>query len=202
VNPHSGALGYGQVMPQYVAKWTKEALGKSLTPREFLNNPKAQLATINHRLAGYLKLAMKQSKGNLSQAVRRVAAMWYAGQSNSGNFASMNPQSYAGHAYPSIGAYTADILSRFNKDRAAGANYMGNIRPLQEALNKQPGGMGTGVMMPGGMGIRQPEKPGLGGNSRYNIHIHSTNDKHQISEYVLECLQTEVENAYVRQIGY
>ncbi|MDV2992103.1 MAG: hypothetical protein N4J56_001757 [Chroococcidiopsis sp. SAG 2025] len=50
VNPDSGALGLGQVMPANVASWTKAALGKSLTPQQFLNDRAAQEKTIEYKL--------------------------------------------------------------------------------------------------------------------------------------------------------
>lgn len=118
VNPDSGALGYGQVMPANVPSWTKAALGKSLSVDEFLNNPDAQIKTINHKLNQYLAKELKATGNNLDVAVRRVASTWYSGQPNLYN--NTRPQYYNGASYPSINDYTADILTRFKND--AGVN--------------------------------------------------------------------------------
>jgi len=60
VNRDSGALGYGQVMPENVPSWTKEAIGRSVTPEQFLNSPQIQLATINHKLAEYFEKELEK----------------------------------------------------------------------------------------------------------------------------------------------
>jgi hypothetical protein len=49
------ALGIGQVMEANLPQWSKDALGRVVTPDEFLNNPKLQDAIIDHRLGGYYK---------------------------------------------------------------------------------------------------------------------------------------------------
>ncbi len=48
------ALGKYQVMQSNVAEWTREALGKSLTPQQFLNSPSVQDAVFDKRFSGYL----------------------------------------------------------------------------------------------------------------------------------------------------
>lgn len=115
VNPDSGALGYGQVMPANVPSWTKAALGKSLSSNEFLNNPDAQIKVINHKLNEYLTKELKATGNNLDLAVRRVASTWYSGQPNLYN--DTRPQYYNGGSYPSINDYTADILTRFKSSQ-------------------------------------------------------------------------------------
>lgn len=113
VNPHSGALGYGQIMPANVKSWTKEALGKSLTPEQFLNDSLAQVEVINYKLNQYLQKELSQGF-DLDTAVRRVASTWYSGKPNLYN--NTKAQSYGGGKYPSIDSYTKDILSRFNAE--------------------------------------------------------------------------------------
>ena len=113
VNKHSGALGYGQVMPANVPDWTRQALGYSMTPRQFLNNPEAQMKVINYKLnrlwehqlaAGYT--------GDI--AIRRVASIWYSGKGHLYDRAT--PEYYKGHKYISIGEYTRDILRRVRQN--------------------------------------------------------------------------------------
>lgn len=113
VNPHSGALGYGQLMPYNVKPWTKQALGKSLTAKQFLNNPDAQLKTIDFKLKQYLDRELKKGF-DLDTAVRRVASTWYSGQPQLYN--NTRPQTYGAGKYPSIDSYTADILNRFKAE--------------------------------------------------------------------------------------
>ena len=119
VNPDSGALGYGQVMPANVASWTKEALGRSLTAQEFLNNPEAQIKTIDFKLNEYLQRELKATGNNLDLAVRRVASTWYSGNPNLYN--KTNPQQYGANEYPSIDSYTSDILQRFKQESGSSA---------------------------------------------------------------------------------
>lgn len=49
------AYGRYQVMGANIPEWTKAALGKAMTPEEFLADPKAQDAVFDHRFGGYVK---------------------------------------------------------------------------------------------------------------------------------------------------
>ena len=49
------AFGKYQVMGANIPSWTQAALGQPMTPQEFLQNPQAQEAVVNHRLGGYLQ---------------------------------------------------------------------------------------------------------------------------------------------------
>lgn len=64
------ALGKYQVMSANVPEWTKEALGRSLTPREFLSSPEAQDAVFQHRFGGYVK----------KYGPEGAARAWFAGE--------------------------------------------------------------------------------------------------------------------------
>lgn len=61
VNKRTGALGFGQVMPQNLTGWGKnagrknfgwdyDALGRDVTPQEFLTNPALQEKIVDHQL--------------------------------------------------------------------------------------------------------------------------------------------------------
>lgn len=113
VNPDSGALGYGQVMPANVPSWTKAALGKSLTSDQFLADPNAQIKTIDYKLLEYLQKELSQGF-DVDTAIRRVASTWYSGQPKLYN--STSRQYYNNREYPSIDSYTKDILSRFKAE--------------------------------------------------------------------------------------
>lgn len=122
VNPQSGALGYGQVMPENVGPWTKAALGRSLSTSEFLNSPDLQIKTIDHKLQEYFQQEMKVTGGNSDLAIRRVASSWYSGDPSL--YDDPKPQYYGGVEYPSIREYTTDILKRVQEEGGMGS--MGN----------------------------------------------------------------------------
>jgi hypothetical protein len=67
----SGDRAYGkyQVMGANIPEWTKEALGQSLTPEQFAQNPQAQDATFDHRFGGYAD----------KYGPEGAASMWFSG---------------------------------------------------------------------------------------------------------------------------
>ena len=66
------AYGKYQVMDYNIPSWTKKYYGKSLTPQQYLSNPKAQEAVARGVLQGYYN----------KYGAKGAAAMWYSGQSN------------------------------------------------------------------------------------------------------------------------
>jgi hypothetical protein len=68
------AYGRYQVMGKNIPSWTRQAIGYSMTPKEFLANPKAQDATFDHIFGGYV------AKHGLEQA----AQAWYGGEGSIG----------------------------------------------------------------------------------------------------------------------
>lgn len=108
VNPHSGAIGVGQVMPENVPVWTSEVLGKAMTPAEFKADPAAQEKVVRAKLAEYLKEGMEKT-GQESEAVRYAAAKWYSGHGSLRN--DSKPQKYGDGDYPSIKDYS-DLVER------------------------------------------------------------------------------------------
>lgn len=113
VNPHSGALGLGQVMPFNVASWSKQALGYSITPSEFLASADLQNKILDHKFAEYLSYAERKFPGDRKSQVMCVAATWYSGQC--GLATSTAPQPYNGHEYPSINAYALMAYEKYKK---------------------------------------------------------------------------------------
>lgn len=108
LNPDSGAIGLGQVMPENVPSWTKQCLGRELTPAEFQQDARAQNEVIDCKLEQYWKTAKSRTT---EEKVRDVAAIWYAGNAASKN--STAPQPYGNNVYPSIKSYTYQVLDRF-----------------------------------------------------------------------------------------
>lgn len=110
VNPDSGALGYGQVMPYNVGPWTQKHYGRRLTPQQFLANREAQLAVVNGQIAEIVQQQLAAGyRGDI--AIRRAASIWYSGRGNL--YDDSKPQFYKGRRYPSIREYTLDILRRY-----------------------------------------------------------------------------------------
>ncbi len=112
VNPHSGALGIGQVMPDNVPSWSAKYYGRSVTPEEFLKNRGVQDAVINGKFNEILEQQLSAGYSE-EEAVRRAASIWYSGDANLWN--STKPEYYEGHRYPSIAEYTRDIWERYNR---------------------------------------------------------------------------------------
>ncbi|PZO48737.1 MAG: hypothetical protein DCF15_17650 [Phormidesmis priestleyi] len=118
VNPNSGALGLGQVLPDNLAGdgkgWDFEALGRDLSPSEFLADPDAQTKIINHQLS---KIHDEQLAAGKSEddAIRRTAATWYSGQADLAD--DTMPQTYGSGSYPSIKDYSDEVLNRVHQMR-------------------------------------------------------------------------------------
>jgi hypothetical protein len=110
INPHSNALGYGQVMPENIKEWSTQCLGKPLTESEFIKSKEKQIKIIDCKLTEYLA----ESKDKpLDLQVRYVASKWYSGDGNL--FDNPRPQTYGAGDYPSIKNYTETVLERFKK---------------------------------------------------------------------------------------
>ena len=114
VNPDSGALGIGQVMPANVASWSRKYLGRVLTPQQFLADRNAQDTVVNGRFNDMLA---DQKKAGYSgeQMIRRAAAVWYSGQGKLWN--DTRPQYSKGRRYPSIAEYTQAIWDSYRQGR-------------------------------------------------------------------------------------
>lgn len=65
------AHGKYQIMGSNIPSWTKEALGKQMSPDEFIKNPAAQEATAGYMVNNYLN-----KYGNLND----VYSMWFSGR--------------------------------------------------------------------------------------------------------------------------
>lgn len=112
INPHSGALGWAQVMPENIAPWSKEILGYAITPRMFLRSPELQRKIVVGKVNKYL--AQESAKGYTGVILmRRVAALWYSGRAHLYN--NTRTQYTKGHAYPSINDYTLDVVRKYRK---------------------------------------------------------------------------------------
>lgn len=84
------AFGKYQVMGANIPQWTREALGRELTPREYLANPEAQDAVFQHRFGGYVN----------KYGPEGAARAWFAGEGgmNNPNAADVNGMTVARYA--------------------------------------------------------------------------------------------------------
>ena len=98
----SGDKAYGkyQIMGNNIPSWSKEALGKSVTPQEFLNNPELQDKIAQYKMKQYF-----DKYGN----VEDVASVWFSGR----------PVAKAGNDKDVLGTsvpqYIKNIRSLYNK---------------------------------------------------------------------------------------
>jgi hypothetical protein len=92
------AHGKYQVMGANIPSWTREALGRSMTPAEFLASPEAQERVVETQLnKSYTRY------GNVADA----ASVWFSGR----------PQSRAGNGsdgYVTVPAYVRKFMERYN----------------------------------------------------------------------------------------
>jgi len=97
------AYGKYQVMDFNIPLWTKEALGKALTPQQFLKNPTAQEKVFEHRFGSYMK-----KYGSAEKA----AKVWFGGP---GALSNPNARDILGTTSQS---YADKFSSTFGKPRA------------------------------------------------------------------------------------
>ena len=96
VNKDSGALGKYQVMPANVASWSKQVLGYSITPSQFLNSPELQEKVVQGILKGYYD----------DYGPRGAASAWYSGQPG------LSEDTRSQNGYPSIKSYVDQVMAR------------------------------------------------------------------------------------------
>ena len=102
INPDTGAIGIGQVLPENVPSWTKEALGQTMTLDQFASDAVAQKKVVDFKLKQYTQNA--KAKGESGEELcRSVAAAWYGGEG-----ADKNSQAPQG-GYPTMKAYTESV---------------------------------------------------------------------------------------------
>jgi hypothetical protein len=104
VNSDSGAIGLGQLMPDNVGPWCREAGKGNVTPTQFRYDKGLQLEVIEFKIRQYYLIALKKANGDKQIAAMMVAAAWYSGQM--GLYTSTAPQRYGAGSYPSINYYS------------------------------------------------------------------------------------------------
>ena len=119
----NGSRAYGryQVMGYNVGPWTKQALGRELTPQEFLASPEAQDAVFDHVFGGYVQ---RFGPSGAAQA-------WFAGPGSVGG---------GGNPRDVLGTTVSNYVSRFNNAIGMGspqAQATGAVQPAKPPPVKQ-----------------------------------------------------------------
>lgn len=109
------AYGRYQVMDFNVGPWTEAALGKRMSPQEFLSDPAAQDAVFNHRFGGYVN----------QYGPEGAASMWFTGRPHAPN------------AKDILGTSGAGYVGKFNRalqQRQAGAPGSTQVASLDPSI--------------------------------------------------------------------
>jgi hypothetical protein len=120
----SGDRAYGkyQVMGNNVPEWSQAALGKQLTPEQFLVDKAAQEAVFRHRFGSYVDKYGEEG----------AARAWFGGEKGMNN-----PSATDMHGRLTVAGYGQDYLSRLQggnpRDRAAAALVAQQSPPVRVA---------------------------------------------------------------------
>lgn len=117
------AHGKYQIMPANIGPWTREILGREMTPAEFLASPEAQDAVFNGKFGQYVA---KYGPGGAARA-------WFAGEGgmNNPNAADVNGMTVANYERKFLGATPQPVADPRTAGDADMAGY-GVSPPLME----------------------------------------------------------------------
>lgn len=118
----SGDRAYGkyQVMGANIPQWTKSALGRSMSPTEFLSDHDAQEAVFKSQFGSYV---------NKYGSPEEAASVWFSGR----------PMAQAGNAKDILGTTVPAYVSKF-------ARLAGGSAPAVQAINTAAAPKGADVM--------------------------------------------------------
>ena len=174
VNPDTGALGFYQIMPGNLPSWSKAALGREVSPAEFLNDPDLQHQVayfqIENQCGPEAKVAQDQR-----DFIKRCASQWYSGRPDLCD--STRPQPSGNNVYPSISEYCNAIADK--------AEYMG--------LEAEP------FKFPSLADIKQ-SIPILG--SMANAAIATALDKEFVTTKYTRCHASSLRSVSARRMGF
>lgn len=113
------ALGKYQVMARNLPEWSKEALGRAVSPKEFLGSPELQDKIFDHKFGQYLR----------EHGPADAASLWFTGQPLAEGATRKDQLGTSGHSYVkqylthlgggiegSVSAAPEDGIEKLNKD--------------------------------------------------------------------------------------
>lgn len=126
------AFGKYQVMGANIPQWTRDALGRSLSPEEFLADPDAQDATFNHRFGQYVK----------RHGPEGAARAWFAGEGGMNNMGARDALGTTVDAYSrkfsrSLGNEPPDAMA-YSGGGGGAANPLSSVPPPVARPDRQP----------------------------------------------------------------
>jgi hypothetical protein len=120
------AYGAYQVMGANVPSWTKDALGKSMTPEEFLKDKGAQDAVFNKQFGGYVD----------QFGPTGAAQAWLGGPGSVGKLGRMDGNGTTVGAY---GSQFDELVKKYSTDLPKAANDAGkSVQDLSTKLDDMP----------------------------------------------------------------
>jgi hypothetical protein len=82
IKPNDGMYSQWQVLPNIIPSWTKQCLGKELTPTAFDADKTAAQKTVTCIVQRELNQQWKQTNQNEAQTIRNTACWWMTGNYN------------------------------------------------------------------------------------------------------------------------
>lgn len=133
VIPSTGDRAYGkyQVMGANVPSWTKEALGREMTPDAFLKDSGAQDAVARYKMNQYL-----QKFGTIGD----VASVWLSGRPLQDN---TRKDQVTGISVPAYAQRVMDLFNKYNGEQTPRSGPMSQYKNVAEAMFKSTGTLTT-----------------------------------------------------------
>lgn len=159
VNGRTGALGKYQILPSNIGPWSRQYLGYTVTPSQFLNNPELQERLARAVLASYFN----------QYGARGAAAAWYSGSpKNANNYTRFRSNE------PSIGEYVDQVLARAGGAPGGATTYSNynnaslpqiqsgpEVAPVEQPVaSAMDGFTGNAALEMHGAGLEKPQPAG------------------------------------------
>jgi hypothetical protein len=173
-------LGKYQIMEANIPQWSKEALGRSVTPDEFLANDKIQDMVFDHRFAQY---ANKHGEEGAARA-------WLGGEGavNKPGRADVHGTSvgdYGSRFAQQIGGAGTQAMARTQKPFRIDGPSKGLDQRLTSSVQQAFSGLGIDNIRISS-GVRSPEENRRVGGASKSRHLHSDAMDIDVSQYSIE----------------
>jgi hypothetical protein len=121
-----------QVKGDRIPLWSRQCLGRSLTPEEFETNKSAATSTVTCIVQDMLRQEIRSAQNDEGLAIRRIAAWWVTG----------DPSRYD---EANIAAYTKRVLSSYQPNGLVTAALPAPPKPIVIAPINNPDAAGTPI---------------------------------------------------------